>query len=111
MSIVLVLSTAPDADTAQSLAETLVNEGLAACVNIIPGVQSVYRWQGAVEHAAELILLLKTTQSSYAALETRLRQLHPYELPEILNLGSPDGLPAYLAWIAANSGPFAEKKP
>ena len=109
MSIVLVLSTAPDAATAQSLAATLVEERLAACVNIIPGVQSVYRWQGAVEHAAELILLIKTTQSSYAALETRLRQVHPYELPEILVLPDPAGLPAYLAWIAANCGPFAEK--
>lgn len=111
MSIVLVLSTAPDASTAQSLAETLVSERLAACVNIIPGVQSVYRWQGAVESTSELILLIKTTQDSYAALESRLQQLHPYELPEILVLPQPAGLPAYLAWIAANSGLFAEKQP
>lgn len=105
MSIVLVLSTAPDANTAHLLAQTLVGEGLAACVNIIPAVHSIYRWQGKVESASELILLIKTTEAGYAALETRLRQLHPYELPEILALRNTAGLPDYLHWIADNTGP------
>lgn len=110
MSIVLVLSTAPDADTAQLLARTLVGEGLAACVNIIPGVQSIYRWQGKVESVSELNLLIKTTEAGYAALETRLRQLHPYELPEILALRNTAGLPDYLHWIADNTGPVKNEK-
>lgn len=109
MSIVLVFSTAPDADTARSLAHTLVNERLAACVNIIPGVQSVYRWQGAVETAEELSLLIKTRRECYPALEARLRALHPYELPEILCIPDAAGLPDYLDWIAGVTQPTANK--
>lgn len=104
MSIVLVLSTVPDSACAQTIAHTLVGEGLAACINIVPGVHSVYRWQGAVEQAQECLLLLKCGRDAAQGLQERLLELHPYELPEILILESTAGLPAYLDWVAANSG-------
>jgi periplasmic divalent cation tolerance protein len=81
-----------------------VDERLAACVNLLPGVRSVYRWQGAVEEAGEILLLIKTTRTALPALQARLVALHPYELPELLAVEAADGLPAYLAWIADNAG-------
>ncbi|MEL1265490.1 divalent-cation tolerance protein CutA [Pseudoxanthomonas putridarboris] len=99
MSIRLVLSTCPDDATAQRLARTLVEERLAACVSALPGVVSTYRWQGRVEQAGEVQLLIKTTADRLDALTARLGELHPYELPEILAVEA-DGLPAYLGWVA-----------
>lgn len=96
--VLLVISTCP-ADHAQSLAETLVGERLAACVNIMPAVRSVYRWEGAVCADAESLLLIKTTRVGYAALESRISQLHPYDVPEILAVPVDAGLPAYLRWV------------
>jgi periplasmic divalent cation tolerance protein len=95
----LVLSTCPDLDCARSLAETLVREHLAACVNIVPAVHSVYEWQGTVQQETECQLLIKTTSERYAALEDVLRRHHPYELPEIIAVPLTAGLPAYLHWI------------
>jgi periplasmic divalent cation tolerance protein len=95
----LVLSTCADGEIAVRIAETLVGEGLAACVNIIPAVRSIYKWQGKVESAAEHQLLLKTTEDRYPRLQARLRELHPYELPEILAVPIVDGLPDYLSWL------------
>ena len=92
MTALLCLSTCPDADTAQRIADALVDERLAACVNLLPGVRSTYRWQGQVERAEEVLLLVKTTRE-------RLPDLHPYELPELLAVEAA-GLPAYLDWIA-----------
>lgn len=109
MSIVLVLSTAPDAECAQKLARTLVEERLAACVSIIPMLQSVYRWQNRVEEAQELQLFIKTTEDAYPALQQRLLQLHPYELPEILIFKGAAGLPAYLHWVADSVAPSTGK--
>lgn len=109
MSIVLVLSTAPDTECAQKLARALVEEQLAACVSIIPAIQSVYRWQGQIECASELQLLIKTTEACCAALQQRLLQLHPYELPEILIFKSAAGLPAYMDWVAASVSPPARE--
>ena len=102
MSVLLVLCTCPP-EAAERLASALVEEQLAACVNVLPGIQSVYRWQGALERSAETLLLAKTTAERYPALETRLRELHPYDLPEIIALPVERGLPGYLAWVSEQS--------
>ncbi len=99
MPVRLVLSTCPDADTAARIARALVEERLAACVGALPGLVSTYRWQGRVEQAGEVQLLIKTSAGRLDALVARLAQLHPYELPEILAVEA-GGLPAYLAWVA-----------
>ena len=96
----LVLCTCPDPDTARDLATTLVSRRLAACVNILPGLTSVYGWQGQVETATELLLLIKTQADRYAALEFCIRQHHPYEVPEIVALPIGRGSQDYLDWIA-----------
>jgi len=98
MSVRLVLSTCPDADTAARLARALVDERLAACVSALPGAVSTYRWQGQVEQSSEVQLLIKTSGERLDALTARLAELHPYELPEILAVEA-GGLPAYLAWV------------
>ena len=95
----LILCTVPDREVALRLAEHLVERGLAACVNISQPVTSVYRWQGQTESATELLLLIKTTQQQYAALETAILSLHPYELPEIIAVPVSQGLPGYLDWV------------
>jgi len=100
MEYCLVLSTCPVGDAAKSLAESLVRERLAACVNILPGLVSVYSWQGALESSQEALLLIKTERRAYPALEARLRELHPYELPEIIAVDIERGLPDYLNWIS-----------
>lgn len=94
----LVLITCPPA-AAEALATALVTERLAACVNVLPGVQSVYRWREAVERSAETLLIAKTTRAAYAALEHAVRAQHPYELPEIVAVDIAAGLPAYLQWL------------
>lgn len=99
----LVLTSLPDQDSAQALAATLVTERLAACVNILPSCRSVYRWQGAIESAQEVPLLIKTTTARYAALEAAIRARHPYELPEIVAVAATHGLPEYLRWVAAET--------
>jgi periplasmic divalent cation tolerance protein len=102
-SLLLVFSNAPDEDTAQRIAETLVHERLAACVNITGPMQSVYRWHGAVERAQEFGLLIKTSASRFAEMAARLQALHPYEVPEIVALRPPMVLPAYAAWAIAET--------
>lgn len=99
MSHYLVFNTCPDLDCARALAQRLVQEHLAACVNIVPAVHSVYQWQGALQQEAECLLLIKTSAERYPALEQTLRQHHPYELPEIIAVPLDAGLPAYLHWI------------
>ncbi len=98
----LIYCTCPDQDSAQSIADTLVDKGLAACVNILPGVHSVYRWQGKRENAREYLLTIKTLHSAYEALQQAIIDLHPYELPEIIAVPITHGLAAYLAWIDEN---------
>ncbi len=95
----LVINTCPDLATAQRLAERMVGEKLAACVNIVPAVRSVYEWHGALQHDEECLLYIKTRAERYAALEEALRRHHPYELPEIIAVPIEAGLPAYLAWV------------
>jgi len=99
----VVLLTAPDADTAERLARALVEERLAACVNAVPGVRSFYRWEGRVEDADELLLVVKTRADRTAALAARVRELHPYELPEVLELAAEGGSAAYLDWVRKES--------
>lgn len=99
----LVLTNCPDEPQAARLAELLVARRLAACVNVLAPCRSVYRWQGAVEHASEVPLLIKTTQECYPALEAAIREHHPYELPEIVAVSVERGLPAYLDWVTAET--------
>lgn len=98
-----VLCTVPDASTGQTIARTLVHEGLAACVNLLPGITSVYRWQGEVQENPELLLIIKTTQARYPALEARIKELHPYEVPEIIAHRIEAGLKSYLEWITQST--------
>ncbi|HUQ76460.1 MAG TPA: divalent-cation tolerance protein CutA [Burkholderiales bacterium] len=103
MSTLLVLTNLPDRAAAERLADIVVQQHLAACVNILAPCHSVYRWKGAVQHDEEHPLLIKTTTERYAALEQALRAGHPYELPEIIALPVERGLPAYLDWVAAET--------
>lgn len=103
MSILLVITNCPDETSANAIALAVVEAGLAACVNILPRVQSIYRWQGAVESASEIPLLIKTTADNYPALENAIRAEHPYDIPEIIALPVERGLPAYLNWVAAET--------
>lgn len=100
MDPLLIITNCPDEEVANAIALALVEEKLAACVNILPRVHSVYRWQGSVESASEIPLLIKTTAARYAALESRIGELHPYEVPEIIAVPIARGLPAYLNWLA-----------
>jgi periplasmic divalent cation tolerance protein len=95
----IVLTTTANLEEAARLGHALVEERLAACATLIPGVESIYRWQGKVETSSETMLLLKTGTTQLAALETRLHQLHSYETPEFLVLGIDAGSHAYLAWM------------
>jgi periplasmic divalent cation tolerance protein len=97
----IVLTTWPDADTARAAARAVVDECLAACGNIVPGVESIYRWEGAVQTSAEVLVIFKTTIGRYPQFETRIKALHSYEVPEIVALRVADGLPAYLRWVEA----------
>jgi periplasmic divalent cation tolerance protein len=98
----LVLTTCADQESAESLARPLVEEGLVACINIIPQMSSLYRWQGEVKCERETLLLIKTTAEQYSALERRLLSLHEYELPEIIGLDITAGLPDYLGWLTSS---------
>ena len=101
VSALICFCTCPDAGTAERIATALVAERLAACVNILPGVRSVYRWQGAVECADEVLLLAKTMPDHFERLKLRLLELHPYELPEVLAVETDHAHPDYLLWVAA----------
>ena len=103
MSAVVVLTNAPDRAVAQQIADALIERRLAACVNILGECTSVYRWQGAVETAAEVPLIIKTRADRYAEVEAAIRSLHPYELPEIIAMPVTHGLPAYLDWVNAQT--------
>ena len=98
--ILLVYCTCPDTESAERIAETLVIERLSACVNRLPPLTSVYRWQDKVERDTEILLLIKTTKARFDALCTRLCELHPYELPEIIATSVAEGLPEYLRWVS-----------
>ena len=99
----LVITNCPDEESANAIALAVVEAKLAACVNILPRIQSVYRWQGAVESATEIPLFIKSTAAGYPALEQAIRLHHPHQVPEIIALNIERGLPAYLNWVAAET--------
>jgi periplasmic divalent cation tolerance protein len=95
----IVLSTCPNAEVANTIAHELVQRGLAACVNILPSIRSVYTWKGGVETASEHLLLVKSHGRQYKAIEACIREFHPYELPEIIAVPIVGGLDKYLGWL------------
>ena len=101
----LILCTCPDQESAKTVANTLVDKRLAACVNIIPQIMSIYRWQDKVEHSNELLLLIKTNKDCVAQIQATICEIHPYELPEIISVPIENGLATYLAWIDENVTP------
>lgn len=100
----VVLTTCPDPATADRIARTLVQERLAACGNVVPGVTSIYRWEGRIETAGECLLILKTRAERLAALAARLDEIHPYDVPEVLALPVEAGATAYLRWVREETG-------
>jgi len=95
----VVLVTVPSEAVGLDLGRTLVDEHLAACVNVVPGLTSVYLWEGRREETAEALLLIKTRPEGYAALQRRILELHPYSVPEVLGLPVAEGAPAYVQWV------------
>lgn len=104
--VLLLLTNLPDRDSAQRMAHSLVENHAAACVNILAECSSVYRWQGKVESASEIPLLIKTTRAAYPRVEELIRAQHPYELPEIIAVSVAAGWPAYLQWVAQEASPI-----
>jgi len=103
---VVVLSTAGSQDEAERIATALVEERLAACVNVVPGLTSIYRWQGAVERASEVLLVVKSRRALVDRLIARLRVLHSYDVPEAIVLPIERGAPSYLRWLLAETAPL-----
>ncbi len=108
---VIVFVTAPDESTALSIGRALVEERLAACANLAGPIRSIYRWRGAVEDACEQLLLIKTRSKLFAALESRVKQLHPYDVPEIVAIEIQHGSPQYLEWIRESTADYPGGKP
>ena len=104
MGYQIVLTTCPQAQLARDIAVGLVERELAACVNIVAGIQSVYRWQGEVQQDEEYLLLIKSVSDKFDAIKTYLLAAHPYELPEIIAVPITDGLESYLNWLRQSTG-------
>ena len=105
MNARIVLTTAPDRETAERIARALVERKLAACVNLVPGIRSVYRWKGAVEEADEILLFAKTADDRVEALERALEEIHPYDVPECVVLEAGRVEASYLAWLVESTRP------
>jgi periplasmic divalent cation tolerance protein len=103
--VLIVFCTCPNETVSRLIADDLVSRQLAACVSMIPGIQSVYEWQGQLEHSLEVQLMIKTTPAAYAALETRIRVLHPYEVPECLAISVERGASGYMDWVRTQVKP------
>ena len=97
---IVVLVTAGSTEEAERIARALVEERLAACVNLVPGIRSIYRWKGKIADDGEILLVAKTRRDSFAALERRVRELHSYDVPEVLALAVTEGSTDYLRWLA-----------
>jgi periplasmic divalent cation tolerance protein len=102
--ILLALSTFPDADTARRISNELVTEKFAACANILPAVESIYRWKEKIESGNEILVFFKLRGDRQSAFQEKLRSLHPYEVPEIIFVPVVNGLPQYVAWVADRCG-------
>ena len=102
--ILLALSTFPDAETARKISNQLVAEKLAACANILRGVESIYRWKEKIESGNETLVFFKLSEDGQSAFQEKLRSLHPYEVPEIIFVPVSNGLPEYLGWVVENCG-------
>lgn len=96
---IIVLVTAPNSKEANLIADALVSEQLAACVNIVPSIESIYRWEGEVKHDSEALMIVKTTNDRYAELERRVKELHSYSTPEVIALKIERGSEEYLSWL------------
>ena len=103
MSALLVISTFPDADTARQIGTALVQKQLAACVNITPGIESIFHWKGKLDYEPEILAIFKTSEEAYPALEAALIELHPYDLPEVIAIEIARGSKPYLDWICESS--------
>lgn len=101
-NILLALSTFPDRETAQRISNQLVTEKFAACANILPGIESIYRWKDKIETGNETLAFFKLSEDRQSAFQEKLRSLHPYEVPEIIFVPISSGLPEYLRWVAEN---------
>ena len=104
-NILVVLCTFPDVEKARQTGTALVEAQLAACVNLLPGIESIYRWQGAVERAGEVLAIFKTTASAWSTFEQRLRELHPYDVPEIVALKPEQVAESYARWVMEETRP------
>ena len=104
MSFIVIFCTAGSDENARLIAHTLIEEKLAACVNILPGVNSVYRWEGKVVEEGELLLIIKTRGELFGQVEKRIKELHTYDVPEVIALEIKEGSADYLDWLAKNSG-------
>jgi periplasmic divalent cation tolerance protein len=102
--ILLALSTFPDAEIAHRISNQLVSERFAACANILPSVQSIYRWKGEIESGGETLVFFKVSEDRQSAFQDKLRSLHPYDVPEIIFVPVASGLPEYLQWVSENCG-------
>jgi periplasmic divalent cation tolerance protein len=102
--IILALSTFPDAESARRISNELVVGNFAACANILPGVESIYRWKEKIESGNETLVLFKLSEDRQSAFQEKMRSLHPYEVPEIIFVPIASGLPEYLRWVAENCG-------
>jgi periplasmic divalent cation tolerance protein len=102
--VMVALTTAPSVDVAERIGRILVEEGLAACANVVGGVTSIFRWKGGVERESEILVILKTTADEMAALEKRVIELHPYAVPELISLSVEGGHVPYLDWVRAEVG-------
>jgi len=100
--ILLALSTFPDAEIARRISNQLVSESFAACANILPAVESIYRWKEKIESGNETLVFFKLSEDRQSAFQDKLRSLHPYEVPEIIFIPITHGLPEYLRWVAEN---------
>ena len=103
-TILLALSTFPDAEIARRISNQLVSERFAACANILPSVESIYRWKGKIESANETLVFFKVSDARQSAFQDKLRSVHPYDVPEIIFVPVASGLPEYLRWVVENCG-------